>query len=106
MKRLALLLFIASTFTPLAFAQDDNEHVQVGVYADYLRFSQTDNNFGGLGARLSFQAYKRIKLEGQMAWDFNQAFSEGFTDTGTGTVTVQRSGLRVLHGEFGPKINI
>jgi hypothetical protein len=106
MRRLALLLFIASTFTPLAFAQDDNEHAQVGVYADYLRFSQTDNNFGGLGARLSFRAYKRIKLEGQMAWDFNQAFSEGFTDTGTGTVTVQRSGLRVLHGEFGPKINI
>ncbi len=106
MKRLALLLFIASTFTPLAFAQDDNEHVQVGVFADYLRFSQTDNNFGGVGARASFQAYKRIKLEGQMAYDFNQAFNEGFTDTGTGTVTIQRSGLRVLHGEFGPKVNI
>jgi hypothetical protein len=106
MKRLALLLFIASTFTPLAFAQDDSEHVQVAVFADYLRLSQTDNNFGGVGARASFQAYKRIKLEGQMAYDFNQAFNEGFTDTGTGTVTIQRSGLRVLHGEFGPKVNI
>ena len=106
MKRLALLLIFAGSIAPLAFAQDDGEHVQVGVFADYLRFSQTDNNFGGVGARASFQAYKRIKFEGQMAYDFNQAFNEGFTDTGTGTVTIQRSNLRVLHGEFGPKINI
>jgi len=106
MKRLALLLIFASSIAPLAFAQDDGEHVQVGVFADYLRFSQTDNNFGGVGARASFQAYKRLKFEGQMAYDFNQAFNEGFTDTGTGTVTIQRSNLRVLHGEFGPKINI
>jgi hypothetical protein len=106
MRRLALLLIFASSIAPLAFAQDDGEHVQVGVFADYLRFSQTDNNFGGVGARASFQAYKRLKFEGQMAYDFNQAFNEGFTDTGTGTITIQRSNLRVLHGEFGPKINI
>jgi hypothetical protein len=106
MKRLALLLIFASSIAPLAFAQDDGEHVQVGVFADYLRFSQTDNNFAGVGARASFQAYKRIKLEGQMSYNFNQAFNEGFTDTGTGTITIQRSNLRVLHGEFGPKINI
>jgi hypothetical protein len=105
MKRVALLLFLAGCFMPLASAQDD-EHVQVGVFADYLRFSQTDNNFGGVGARASFQAYKRLKFEGQMAYDFDQAFTEGFTDTGTGVVTVQRTGLRILHGEFGPRINI
>jgi hypothetical protein len=105
MKRVALLLFLAGCFVPLASAQDD-EHVQVGIFADYLRFSQTDNNFGGVGARASFQAYKRLKFEGQMAYDFDQAFTEGFTDTGTGVVTVQRTGLRILHGEFGPRINI
>jgi hypothetical protein len=106
MKRLALLLFVAGCISPLAVAQDYNEHVQVGVFADYLRFSQTDNNFGDVGARASFQACKRLKFEGQMAYDFNQDFNEGFTDTGTSTITIQRSGLRVLHGEFGPKINI
>ncbi len=105
MKRVALLLFLAGCFVPLASAQDD-EHVQVGIFADYLRFSQTDNNFGGVGARASFQVYKRLKFEGQMAYDFDQAFTEGFTDTGTGVVTVQRTGLRILHGEFGPRINI
>jgi hypothetical protein len=106
MKRLVLFLFVAASFTPLAFAQDDNEHVQVGAFADYMRFSQTDNNFAGVGGRLSFQAYKRLKFEAQMAYDFNQAFTEGFTDTSTGTVSIGRSNLRVLHGEFGPKINI
>lgn len=106
MKRVALLILLAGCFAPFASAQDDNEHVQVGVFADYLRLDQTSTNFGGVGARVSFQAYKRIKMEGQMAYDFDQAFTEGFTDTGTGLVSVQRSGLRVLHGEFGPRVNI
>jgi hypothetical protein len=57
---------LASCFVPLASAQDD-EHVQVGVFAEYLRLAQTDNNFGGVGARVSFQAFKEIKLEGEMS---------------------------------------
>jgi hypothetical protein len=105
MKRFAILLLLAVGFVPLASAQD-GEHLQLGVFADYLRLSQTDNNFGGVGARVSFQAYKEIKLEGQMSYDFNQTFTEGFTDTGTGSVTFARTNLRMLHGEFGPKINI
>jgi hypothetical protein len=103
-KRVAYLLFVAACFVPLAAAQDQ-EHVQVGVFADYLRLSQTDNNFGGVGAQVSFQAYKEFKLEGSMAYDFNQTFTEGFTDS-TGTFTTERTGLRILHGEFGPRINI
>ena len=106
MKRIALLLILAGSFVPLASAQTDGEHVQVGVFADYLRLSQTDNNFGGVGARVSFQTYKPIKFEAEMSYDFNQAFTEGFTDTGTGAVTIQRTGLRILHGEFGPRLNL
>jgi hypothetical protein len=105
MKRFALLFFLASWLVPLASAQD-GEHVQLGVFADYLRLSQTDNNFGGVGARVSFQAFKEIKLEGEMSYDFSQTFTEGFTDTGTGTVTFARTNLRILHGEFGPRVNI
>ena len=106
MKRLAFLLLLAGCVVPLAQAQD-GEHVQVGVFADYLRLNQTgDTNFGGVGARASFQLYKEIKLEGEMAYDFGQTFTEGFTDTGTGTVTFVRTNLRTLHGEFGPRVNI
>src|ERR1700736_6576212 len=105
MKRAAFLLFVAGCLVPLASAQD-KEHVQVSVFADYFRLSQTDTNFGGVGALLSFQAFKEIKLEGQMSYDFDQAFTEGFTNTTTGAVSIQRTGMRVLHGEFGPKVNI
>lgn len=106
MKRISLLLlFVASSLAPGAFAQD-NEHVQVGVFADYFRVSQTDSDLLGVGARASFRAYKRMKLEGEMAYDFGRAFTEGFEDTSTGTVTFQRTNLRVLHGLFGPRINL
>jgi hypothetical protein len=105
MKRVAFLLCLAGCLVPLASAQD-KEHVQVGLFADYLNLSQTHTNFGGVGARLGFQLYKEVKLEGEMSYDFDQAFSEGFTDTTTGTVSIQRTGMRVLHGEFGPKVNI
>ncbi len=106
MKRLALLLFFAGSLVPLASAQSDGEHVQLSVFADYLRLSQTDNNFGGVGARASFQVYKPLKFEAEMAYDFDQAFTEGFTDTTTGAVTIQRTGFRTLHGEFGPRLNL
>ena len=105
MKRFALFLFLAGCLVPLASAQD-GEHVQVGVFADYLRLSQTDNNFGGIGARVGFQLFKEVKLEGEMSYDFGQTFTEGFTDTGTGSVTFSRTNLRILHGEFGPRVNI
>jgi hypothetical protein len=105
MKRFAPLLFFAGCFVPLARAKD-GEHVLVGVFAGYLRLSQTDNNFGGVEARVGFQVFKEIKLEGEMSYDFGQTFTEGFTDAGTGSVTFSRTNLRILHGEFGPRINI
>ena len=105
MKRFAFLFFLAGWLVPLASAQE-TEHVQVGIFADYLRLSQTDTNFGGVGARLGVVAFRNIKLEGEMSYDFDQAFTEGFTNTTTGAVTLSRSGLRILHGEFGPKVNL
>jgi hypothetical protein len=104
MKRVALLLVLAGCIVPRAAAQE--EHIQVGVFADYFRTSQTDNNFAGVGARVSFMSYKLLKFEAQMSYDFNQAFTEGFTTTGTGAVTVSRSGMRILHGEIGPKLDL
>jgi hypothetical protein len=104
MKRVALLLLCAGCLAPFAAAQE-NEH-QVGVFADYFRTAQTENNYGGVGARLSFTSYKLLKFEAQMSYDFNQVFTEGFTNTSTGTVTFSRSSMRILHGEIGPKLNL
>jgi hypothetical protein len=105
MKRLAILLIFAAGAVPASFARD-SDHLQVGVFADYLRLSQTNTNFAGLGGRFTFTAYRSLKLEAEMSYDFDQVFTEGFTDNGTGTVSINRSNLRVLHGMFGPKLEI
>lgn len=100
MKRIALLLLMAGWLVPVASAQDK---FQAGVYADYFRLSQTDTNMVGLGGRVSLKAFSRVMLEGEMSYDFQQAFTEGFANPSGGAVTFQNSNLKVLHGLFGPK---
>ena len=104
MKRLTFLLLFTGWLVPLASAQE-TEHVQVGVFADYLRLGQTDTNYAGLGARVGVP-FHNIKLEGEMSYDFDQAFTESFGNSTTGVIAVRRTGLRTLHGEFGPKVNL
>ena len=102
MKRIAFLLFLTGCLVPLASAQDD--HFQAGVYADYFRISQTKSNMAGLGARVAVKALPYVMLEGEMSYDFNQVFTEGFTNPSGGAITFQNSNLKVLHGLFGPKL--
>jgi hypothetical protein len=99
MKRVALLLFLAGWLVPLASAQD---HFQIGAYADYFRIWQTKTNMAGLGARVGYKAFSHVMLEGEMSYDFEQAFTEVCTNCTT--VTVAPSNLKVLHGLFGPKL--
>ena len=101
MKRVALLLFLAGWLVPLASAQD---HFQVGAYVDYFRLSQTSSNMAGLGGRAAFKVFPHVMLEGEMSYDFQQAFTEGFTNPSGGVVTFQNSNVKVLHGLVGPKI--
>ena len=101
MKRVALLLILAGWLVPLASAQD---HFQVGAYADYLRLSQTKSNMAGLGGRAAVKVLPYLMLEGEMSYDFQQTFTEGFTNPTGGVVTFQNSDIKVLHGLFGPKI--
>jgi hypothetical protein len=93
---LALCLVVAS---PAVFAQD---HLAVGAYADYFRLSQTHTNFAGLGGRLGLGLGHRVMLEAEMSYDFNQVFTESFNNGGS--ITVNRSNYRLLHGLFGPKL--
>src|ERR1700704_6479413 len=101
MKRVALLLFLAGCLVPRAWAQD---HFQLGAYGDYFRISQTKTNLAGLGARVGYKAFSHVMLEGEMSYDFQQAFTEGFTNPSGGTVTFQNSNVKILHGLVGPKI--
>ena len=100
MKRVALLLLLAGVLAPLAPAQD---HFQVGAYGDYFRLTQTDTNLAGLGGRTAVKVFSHVMMEGEMSYDFDQAFTDHCVSTSC-TVTVGNSGLKVLHGLFGPKI--
>jgi len=101
MKRLAFVFLLAGFFLPLAWAQDQ---FQAGAYVDYVHFSQTSSNLAGVGGRFGVKVIPHVTLEGEMSYDFAQAFTEGFTDTTNGSISFQQTNLRVLHGLFGPKL--
>src|SRR5262249_3680854 len=101
MKRIALLLLVGAWLAPSAFAQGNS---QVGAYVDYFRLSQTKTNFAGLGGRFAFGIVPHVQVEGELNYDFEQAFNETFKSGAT--VTIQRSNIRVLHGMAGPKVNL
>ena len=106
MKKIAVIAVLALGvyLAPAAFAQN---HGEVGAYADYLRPSPVDTNNLGLGARLSVNVHPKVQLEGEMSYDFGRDFTETFTlggtGPGTGIVRTSRTGVRILHGLFGPK---
>jgi hypothetical protein len=99
MKRVVLLLFLAGCLAPLASAQD---HFQVGAYGDYFRITQTNTDMAGLGGRAAVKLFSHVMVEGEMSYDFEQAFTERCLSSGC-TVTVAPSNLKVLHGLVGPK---
>jgi len=84
----ALVVLAISLFASRVDAQE-HEHLQVGVFADYFNTSQASTS--------SF---------GEMAYDFDRVFTEGFTDNSTGSISAQRTNMRILHGEFGPKLDL
>jgi len=101
MRRIAVLL-VASVLlvVPAVFAQN---HGEIGMFGQYFRNSATDTNFGGLGGRLSINASTHVQFEADVSYDFEQVFTEGFTNPTSGAVTLQPTPVRVLHGLFGPK---
>ncbi len=100
MKRIALLAMLALALTPFVAAQEGGgDHFTLGVFADYTRLKTAGNaNLWGLGANLGFGVARHARLEAQMAYDFERQ-----TVTSNGT-SFNQTGLRVLHGLFGPTI--
>ncbi len=105
MRRVWIWLCMGALFAPGVRAQESNSHFEAGIFGDYFRQSQTDTNFGGLGVRLGIGVFPHVKLEGEMAYDFEQTFAENLTST-SGTIVVQNSPIHILHGEFGPKLEL
>jgi hypothetical protein len=108
MKRRDLsVLFLAVMLlclTPRLFAQSSaDDHVHLGVYGNLFRLSDSRITLGGVGGRVSIKVWSKVQLEAESAYNFDQVFSQGFSDS-TGTLTVSRTHVRVLDGLFGPKV--
>jgi hypothetical protein len=97
MKRICLLLILTCFMAPLSFAQDDEHAVELGVFFDYMRFNDADQNFFGLGARFGINPHPNVGLEAEMAYDFRRNV-EGTTET-------FNSGFRILPALFGLKVH-
>ena len=95
-------LFFAAPILP---AQEGgrSDHVGVGVFAEYFRFSDPGPtiNYVGVGGRAAFNVHPRIQLEAEMGYDFGRNYTNSFHN-GLTIATVQNQ-VRVLHGLFGPK---
>ena len=105
MKRFAILSAVClclAMMAPAALAQDDKNHGDIGVFADYTRLQFAKQNFFGVGGRVGFNISPHVVLEAGMAYDFEQNTTASITDLSGNTTTV-RSNLRLLHGLFGPK---
>ena len=91
MKRFAHLsaCLIALALLPAsgAFAQETPDHVNVGVFGNYVRLNDGGLNLAGVGARVSFNVLPVVQLEAESAYDFDQAFTQGFPNNATGSVS-------------------
>jgi hypothetical protein len=104
MKRIAGILMLGLAFTlvtPALFAQE--EHGEFGVFADYTRLGHLNGgNFWGPGGQIAFNLNNHLQLEGGMAYLPERTINTGAGNTTSFTTT--QSGLRLLSGLFGPKI--
>lgn len=97
----AILLLLLTA--PTLLAQDDSNHIEIGVFAEYFRMTDVTptQNFVGLGGRAAVNVHPSIQLEAEMGYDFKRSFAQTFTN-GVSTELVNTQ-LRTLHGFFGPK---
>jgi hypothetical protein len=100
---LTVSLFFAAAPVLLAQGDYDSDHIEVGAFVNYFRYSNARpvRNFIGLGGRAAFNVQRNVQIEGEMAYDVKRNFTSTFSNgVMTQIVTTQ---FRTLHGFFGPK---
>jgi len=103
-KRLFLVCAAAMLFLPVVHAQDFSDHVNVGVFGNYVRLNDGNLNLAGVGARLSFNVLPVVQFEAESSYEFDQAFFSGFTNSPSGSASIGRTDVRMLDGLFGPRL--
>jgi len=104
MRNLVLLaVAVCVCFTVIPVVAQDYDHVEIGVFANYLDLSRTtpNINYAGLGGRVGFNVRPSVQIEAEMSYNFERDFTSVFSN-GIETQFV-RSHVRPLDGLFGPK---
>src|SRR6185437_7949366 len=109
MKRFLFFLTTAGMclFTISAARAQSLNHVELGVFGEYVRLGEAGNaGFGGLGARLGGNITTHVQLEAALSYDFTRTFTSASGSGTSGSVgfSTSQSKLRILTGMFGPKI--
>jgi hypothetical protein len=109
MKRLIGLAILAIVIVApswlMAADTSDYNHAEVGIFADYTKFSPTtpDINLIGFGARAGFHVSSHVQIEGEMNYDFQRSFTTNCAGNCVPGVTFVTTKFRPLTGLFGPK---
>lgn len=102
---LKLSLVAAFLVLPLSVVPANaQDHGEVGAFADYFRVQALPLDLVGVGGRASVNIAQHVQLEGELAYDFERAF--GTASNNGASLTAERSGMRALHGMFGPKFQV
>ncbi len=110
MKRKLLGMALALwALVPAAFGQrvsssnNTYNHAEIGAFVNYTRLHNAgDTNFFGAGGRLGINLHPNVQVEAEGAYDF-QRYVDASVNSGGGSFTSVRSGLRMTHFLFGPK---
>ncbi len=104
MKRIAIVVGLGFCLALPSWMAAQENHGEVGVFADYLRFAPSNSvtNFVGVGGRLGINASAHVAIEAEMNYDFKR----NFTNTSNNGISTNfvTTGVRPLTGLFGPKI--
>jgi hypothetical protein len=108
MKRALILAVVAVTLAaPALPAQNNRDHIELGVFADYFRLASAgDTGLWGIGGRAGLGLAPHVNLEADMAYDFERNVTSTGTRTNLGITTTftQVNGVRLWHGLFGPMV--
>ena len=105
MRRITLLFGLVLALGSTSFAQEF-EHVQIGVFANYLQVSRAKSDFVGFGGRVGVAAWRNVMLEGELSYDFDTTVLGEFENIFNGNLSKLPIDLWMLHGEFGPRVNL
>lgn len=102
MRKSSLFFALAALFmlAPALFAQD---HVEVGVFADWTRlsFANVDKNFVGVGGRVGFNVNPHVAIEAEGTWDPNRAIT--FVSNTGGVLNTYSTDVHLVNFMAGPK---